>query len=164
MDDGMRLAHAMQIDRASLMAMQVLFRQGGQQDHASGDEAKFYECVNSVDKSLFTDVYGEAFSKGMTSEEIDAAVRFFESAVGRKYIERDIAFIPYGLGFPSQATMPKVKLSAEEQRSADEFFRTQAGVKSGSIPMGAQTLHALHLKWEGAVEKCREGLGTPVKP
>ena len=121
--DASRLVRAMQVDRGILLGLQIQFRRNQQGDASK----KLAECLNSADTSFLVGIIADAIAKEMSIGEIRAATLFFESAVGKKYVQRDIIAAKKMLGFPTSSPPPD--FSEEERAVVEDFSQTTAGEK-----------------------------------
>lgn len=155
-----RLVRAMQLDRMMLVSMQIPYRRGQLRNRGNEklekDDVRFYECIYSIDSSIFISTYADVLAKEMSIEEMRTAIRFLEGNVGKKYVQSTMVLLPEVFGLPELANKSKVELSKEELAAVEKFTQTAAGVKLWQKEIFEQksVLFAAAAKWQDAVNGC----------
>lgn len=122
--DAIRLVRAMEADRSVLLGMQLSLEREFREGRASRAQI---ECTRRVNSAVFTLSLAEALANMLNSEEAAMAIRFYESAAGRKYMQliRGLAYERYGQDAPE----PVPVFSDAEKAGLSHFAHSSVGDK-----------------------------------
>ena len=125
---NVRLVQAAGLDRISMLAVpRIYFRSFDQSDQQF---RKFTGCVLSGDSSGFKNIFSEAVQTSMSKEEVQSALAFYESDIGKRIVAITLADARRELGIADHVLVPA--LSANEKSKVDSFNETSAGQKFAS--------------------------------
>jgi hypothetical protein len=141
-------------DYSAVLGMQLSVKRGAEEGRVSGSTV---DCVNKLDRTSFTPVLAQLVTRALSVREIAAATQFFESALGRKYVQHGIAQLYQAVG--AVAPDPTPNFSDAELRSITAFSRSSAGDKIMvkrvfEAPAARETIVA---KVQELLKSCRQG-------
>jgi len=106
-------------------------------------------CLNAVPHSEFSDVVTAALAEGLSNEELAAAISFYRTPAGARYVKSIVAI--------TQGTRPEVPLNDEEAASVREFAASPAGdklLKKALIPNSNVVADKMAQVSGDAIENC----------
>jgi len=112
--DSLRLVSAMREDELMLLTVRSA--------KASAVDAQDRACLDRYEFTELTDIAARRISDGMTAPEVEEAIKYFQSASGRKFVRRSESELT---GKPADAD----QLTAPEQAELEQFQQKSAGRK-----------------------------------
>jgi uncharacterized protein DUF2059 len=106
-------------------------------------------CLNAVPKSEFSDVVTAALAQGLSNEELAAAITFYRTPAGVRYVKSIVAI--------TQGTRLDPPLTDAEGASVREFAATPAGdklLKKALIPNSNVVADKMAQVSGDAIENC----------
>ena len=153
MTPAQRLVKAMALDRAILFGVRdASVGRDKPPPPSSPSEAKFRACVLAIDSGIFVDILAEALTTELTVADMQEALLFYESPVGRSYIGKNFAAIEKGGDAPGSKFEPP----PAEQEAFNAFSRTEAGTKlsNSKAVQSPEVSGRLLGAWDQAVARC----------
>jgi hypothetical protein len=106
-------------------------------------------CLNAVPHSEFSNVVTAALAEGLSNEELAAAITFYRTPAGDRYVKSIVAI--------TQGTRLEVPLNDEEAASVREFASSPAGdklLKKALIPNSNGVADKMAQVSGDAIENC----------
>lgn len=114
-----------ELDRAALFGTRMAIDHAVQLGHL---DPSIGSCFAGKSHQPLTAPIARYLARQLTKQELQAAVDFYGSPVGRKLVQRDGQAFLDALT-PGAQPQPAAALSKEEQAQVDAFLRTGAGLK-----------------------------------
>jgi hypothetical protein len=121
------LVRAMRSDELAVSAAKRAFASGAVDGYADASSG----CLRKVDYKNFTARFSRVVDQVLTASEIDAALAFYQSSAGVKYVEGTFRRLRASLG--EDSWLPKIagneEISAEERDAISAFASSDLGRK-----------------------------------
>jgi TonB family protein len=122
--EALRLVHAVHLDQLSLAVFQAAYQNGFKEGTVSFEQLA---CARSADAAQFSEPFVAPLQATLSRAEISAAVTFFESPAGQKYVALNLIPVYKAIGMPPPVKRPVY--SEEDRKSIARFSGTAVGAK-----------------------------------
>jgi TonB family protein len=122
--DTLRLVHAVHLDQLSLAVFQSAYENGFKEGTVSSEQLA---CARAADVTEFSAPFIAPLQATLSHTEISAALTFFESPAGQKYVALNLIPVYKAIGMPSPVKRPVY--SEDDRKNIARFSSTAIGAK-----------------------------------